>query len=147
MRIESPAPSGGEQNGFDLTDDVFGDGAASNVPLESAGTDSDVGDDSGLAALDFDDLVNQPLGSDDVSFSFDELSSVDTRGESHSSEGPLLPSETSQPATQVLTDSSGETDEASSSAQPTGDSEAKTFAYLARSRIGSRIARAHCVDS
>ena len=51
-----------------------------NVPLESAGTDSDVGDDSGLAALDFDDLVNQPLGSDDVSFSFDELSSVDTRG-------------------------------------------------------------------
>ena len=25
--IESPAPSGGEQNGFDLTDDVFGDGA------------------------------------------------------------------------------------------------------------------------
>ena len=86
----------------------------SDAPLEPAGTDSDVGDDSGLAALDFDDLVNQPLGSDDVSFSFDELSSVDTRGESHSSEGAARASETSQPATQVLTDSSGETDEASS---------------------------------
>ena len=79
---------------------MFGDSAPSDAQLEPAATGSDIGDDSGLAALDFDDLVNQPLGSDDVSFSFDELSSVGTRGESHSGEGQQLP-QGSQPATQV----------------------------------------------
>ena len=117
------SPQASEPGGFDLTDDVFGGSGAQ--PLSSDdGAGSPVADSdasSGLAGLDFDDLVNQPLGSDDVSFSFDDLASIGPSEPTTAlpqSEGSL---EAQQPPTEVL--SQKEQNGASEVKQPSGAAE------------------------
>lgn len=103
--------------GFDLTDDIFGGSGEQQIaPSTSADEGASESDQSGLDALDFDDLVNQPLGSDDVSFSFDDLSSV---GQSSAS-GPQTPEPASpnqQAPTQVLSDQDRPVDQVEGAAE------------------------------
>ena len=106
-------------SGFDLTDDIFGSTGSGEAQLESPS------DPSGLSALDFDDLVNQPLGSDDVSFSFDDLSSIGVP-EPSPTQTPSDPlNDGAQAQTQVLSDEPNSDEARSPTASPQSAGEAK----------------------
>ena len=99
-----------------------------------------------LAALDFDDLVNQPLGSDDVYFP-----SMIFHPSVHV--GIIIRLRTpSAPQIRLSSNTSfdgylwGNRRGFPHATRRLGGVDGETFAYLARSWIGRRIARAYCVD-
>ena len=127
-----------ESSGFDLTDDIFGEADASPASEDSADVGESIGDDSGLAALDFDDLVNQPLGSDDVSFSFDEISSV---GSTDSSSGSNQYDAPSGPgATEILNEPSAPSVASPSEGGEPVEPPSKTHTWLGLGMVATAVA-------